>query len=98
MELHTVEADPKAIALCSVKAARADLLTLEEAGDLAHWAGCQTCDLWDSMNLQEILNVYRASAAWGTWEDWAAVDWRAAYAAWDGAVIDPGNRMQPRAA
>jgi hypothetical protein len=29
-------------------------------------------------------------------EGWAEEDWRAAYAAWNRAVIDPGNKMRPR--
>jgi hypothetical protein len=48
------------------------------------------------MSLQEILNVYRATAEYDTFEGWAEEDWRAAYAAWNRAVIKPGNKMQPR--
>ena len=48
------------------------------------------------MSLQEILNVYRATAEWVNFETWAAEDWEAAYAAWNAAVIDEGNQMMPR--
>lgn len=94
--MKTVAADPRHIALCSVKAERAADLTREETRDLMSWCDYQTEDLWSNMSLQEILNVYRASAEYTTWEAWADEDWRAAYKAWNGAVIDPGNKMKPR--
>lgn len=84
------------LALCSVKARIAGKLTLDEAADLATWCNCQRADLWEDMTLQECLNVHRVSAEWETWESWAEEDWRAAYAAWNRAVVDPGNKMVSR--
>ena len=63
-----------------------------------HWCDCQSESLWAAMSLQEILNVYRASAEYVTWEGWASEDWKAAHAAWNRAIIDPENKMIPRAA
>jgi hypothetical protein len=93
----TVKVDPKHLALCAVKADRAENLTREEAQILMNWCDHQSEDLWDGLSLQEILNVYRASAEMVDWEGWASEDWRAAYKAWNSAVIDPGNKMRPRA-
>lgn len=92
----TVKVDAKALALCAVKAERAEDLTLEEIDALVGWCDCQNADLWDGMGLQEILNVYRATAEYVTFEAWADEDWRAAYKAWNAAVIKPGNKMKPR--
>lgn len=89
-----ITVSPKALALCSVKSAKASDLTRDEAADLMAWCDCQTEDLWDGMTLQEILNVYRASAEYVTWEDWAMDDRRAAHKAWNAAVIAPGNKMR----
>lgn len=81
---------------CAVKAALVNQLTIEECEALVNWCNCQQSDLWEDLSLQEILNVYRASAEWDTWEAWAKEDWEVAYAAWNEAVIDPGNHMMPR--
>lgn len=91
-----VVVEPKVIELCAVKAAFATDLTFEEIEALVNWCNCQQSDLWDGMSLQEILNVYRATAEWYTFEAWAEEDWEAAYAAWNAAVIDDGNKLMPR--
>ena len=95
-KFHAVEVSAKVIAHCAVKAAYATALTIEECEALLNWCNCQSSDLWEDMSLQEILNVYRATAEWDTFEAWAAEDWEAAYAAWNAAVIDEGNQMMPR--
>lgn len=94
----SIEVEPKALEHCAVKAKLAADLTIEEAGALAHWAEAQSSYLWDGMSLQEVLNVYRVSAEWITWEGWAEEDREAAHAAWNRAVIAPGNRMRKQAA
>lgn len=95
-KFHAVEVSAKVIERCSVKAAYATDLTIEECEALVNWCNSQTSDLWDGMSLQEILNVYRATAEWDTFEAWASADWEAAHAAWNAAVIDEGNQMTPR--
>ena len=46
--LNTVKVKPEAIALCSVKAERAEDLTSEEVKNLMHWCNWQTESLWVS--------------------------------------------------
>jgi len=91
--VKTVDASERHMELCNIKARMATELTREETQDLMSWCDCQTEDLWDGMTLQEILNVYRVSAEFVTWEDWASDDRKAAHKAWNSAVIDAGNRM-----
>ena len=91
-----VQVSDKVLKHCAVKAMYADQLKLEECEALVNWCNCQSSDLWEDMSLQEILNVYRATAEWDTFEAWASADWEAAYAAWNAAVIDEGNQMMPR--
>lgn len=86
-------AHTRALALCPVKALLADLMTREEAAALMRWCDCQTESLWDDMSLQEILNVYRVSAEWDTWESWRQEEFDAAGLAWNRAVISPGNHL-----
>lgn len=90
----SIEVAPAIIALCSVKAKLASDLTRTETADLMAWCDYQTESLWDDMSLQEILNVYRVSAEWETWESWAQEDRKAAHKAWNRAIIGHGNRMQ----
>ncbi len=92
----TVAVDPKTLSLCAVKADKAENLTRDETAALMAWCDCQSEDLWEGMSLQEILNVYRATAEYISFEAWADDDWRAAYKAWNSAVIDKGNKMKPR--
>lgn len=94
--IKTVKVDPKFLALCGVKAPVASQMTREETAILMNWCDSQREDLWDGMSLQEILNVYRATAEWDNFEGWAEEDWNSAYKAWNSAVIDPGNKMQAR--
>ena len=93
MTARTIAVEPRHLALCSVKAERAEHLTRDETVALMGWCDVQTEDLWNDMSLQEILNVYRVSAEWQTWEDWALEDRAAAHKAWNCAVIDRGNQM-----
>lgn len=92
----SVEGNPAHLARCSVKSRYVFDLTRDEVRDLMGWCDCQTESLWDGMKLQEILNVYRVSAEWQTWEDWADEDRPAAHRAWNRAVIQPGNKMAKR--
>jgi hypothetical protein len=89
----TIPVASKVLALRSVKADRAAALTREEVVSLMEWCDYQREDLWESMSLQEILNVYRAAAEYETFEAWAEEDRKAAHAAWNRAVISPGNKM-----
>lgn len=91
-----VQISDKVLEHCAVKAMYADQLKFEELQALVNWCNCQSSDLWEDMSLQEILNVYRTTAEWDTFEAWASADWEAAYAAWNAAVIDEGNQMTPR--
>lgn len=91
--MKTISLTPEQVANLPVKAERVADMTLEDCRMLARWAYYQSSALWDDMNLQEILNVYRASWEWDTWEGWSEEDRPAAHAAWNRAVIDPGNRM-----
>lgn len=92
----TIKVDDKVLSYCFVKTERASELTREETQALMHWCDAQAEDLWSGMSLQEILNVYRATAEYDTFEGWAEDDRKAAHAAWNRAVIKPGNRMAPR--
>ena len=94
-EIKVVQVKDTVLALCAVKAAHADQLTIEECEALVNWCSHQQSDLWEDMSLQEILNVYRATAEWVTFEAWAMEDREAAHAAWNEAVIDPGNKLYP---
>ena len=90
--LNTVKVKPEVIALCSVKAERAEDLTSEEVKNLIHWCDWQTESLWDGMNLQEILNVYRVSAEWEDFESWTQEEGDIARKAWN-SVVRPENRL-----
>lgn len=91
--IKSVQVSAKALSLCAVKAEFAHQLGRDETAALMAWCDCQAEDLWMDMSLQEILNVYRASAEYDTWSGWASTDRTAAHKAWNAAVIDPGNRM-----
>lgn len=95
-KIKAISVPAKIIERCAVQSAYATDLTFEELQALVNWCNCQSSDLWEDMSLQEILNVYRATSEWCTFEAWAAEDWKAAYAAWNAAVIDEGNQMTPR--
>lgn len=91
--IKIVQVEDKVIALCTVKAAHVHHLTIEEVESLSNWCGHQTAELWEGLTLQEILNVYRASAEWDTWEGWVEEDWEAAYDAWDACIDRPEHKM-----
>lgn len=95
--MKTIHVSPGALALCSVKADVAADMSRSEISDLMAWCDCQSEHLWDDMTLQEILNVYRASAEYETWQGWAEDNRKAAHAAWNKAVIAPSNKMLARA-
>ena len=92
----TVKVSAKILSLCFVKAEKACDLTRDETQALMNWWDCQDESLWGDMSLQEILNVYRATAEYDTIEGWAQEDWQAAYKAWNSAVIDPDNKLVDR--
>lgn len=92
--MKTIDVPEHILALCAVKAREATALTLDELRALVAWADCQTASLWDNMSLQEILNVYRVSGEWDTWEAWAEQPGPAAYLAWNLAVESPLNVMR----
>lgn len=71
-------------------------MSYEDMQTLIRWCDWQDGSLWEDMTLQEILNVYRVSAEWEDWQSWSTEDWKAAYKAWNRAVIDPGNKMKDR--
>ncbi len=91
--MKTIKVSRKVLELCFVKAEHASDLDREQTANLMAWCDCQSEDLWTDMTLQEILNVYRVSAEWNTFEDWADADRETAHEAWNSAVIDPGNQM-----
>lgn len=91
--MHTITLDEKDIALCLVKVEQAAHLNRDEVRYLMSWCDRQQGFLWDDMNLQEILNVYRVSAGHRTWEEWVEEDQESAYSAWNRAVIYPGNKL-----
>jgi hypothetical protein len=91
---RTIKLTEKQLQHSSVKAERVEDLTIDECRDLLNWCDWQSSDLWDGMTLQEILNVYRVSVEWDTWEGWAEENRPAAHAAWNSAVISLGNRMR----
>lgn len=93
MTTKTISVPPDVLALCFVKAERAEALTRDEVASLMVWCDYQREDLWTDMSLQEILNVYRATAEYDSFEGWAEEDREAAHAAWNRAVISPGNKM-----
>lgn len=83
------------LALCPVKNDDARDLTRDETRALTNWCDVQRESLWDGMTLQEILNVYRASAVYDTFEGMEESDNAAAIKAWNSAVISPNNRLVP---
>jgi len=88
-----VDVNPDHLKHCAIKSASVMDMTWEEMGVLRNWCSYQSSDLWDDMSIQEILNVYRVSAEWLTWEGWAVEEPFEAKQAWNRAVIDPGNAM-----
>lgn len=77
----------------AVKAAKASELTVAEMIDLAAWCEGQSSDLWDGLSLQEVLNVYRASAEWINFELWAEDEGDKARKAWN-RVVRPANHLE----
>lgn len=90
-DMKTVQVSPARLAMCVIKAEHAEDMSRAETKALMSWCDNQAAVLWEFLSLQEILNVYHATAEWGTFDAWAAVDWKAAYAAWDKAIIAPRN-------
>jgi hypothetical protein len=72
--MKMIEVSDKALEHCAVKAVHVMDMTMDEIEMLNNWCNCQSTDLWEGLTLQEILNVYRASAEWDTWEGWAEED------------------------
>lgn len=92
-KLVTVPVSDKALALCDVKVERAEDLDRDQTSSLMAWCDCQTESLWDDMTLQEILNVYRVSAEWDTFECWTQEEGDVARKAWN-RVVRPQNRLR----
>ncbi len=83
---HSVDVSESDLSLCGVKSRYASELDLEELQALVNWCGWQDSSLWEGMTLQEILNVYRVSAKWDTWQGWASESRGQAVWAWNRAV------------
>lgn len=92
--IHSVDVSDRALALCGIKSRYAQDMTREEAQALMNWCDWQDESLWEDMSLQEILNVYRASAEYVSWQAWCEESPRAAREAWNNAVIRSGNLMR----
>lgn len=90
--MKTIDVTDREIALCAVKSRAAADLTRDEINELTYWCDCQTESLWDGLTLQEIINVYRVSAKWTTWEDWSEEEPEAALRGWNRAV-NAENKM-----
>lgn len=95
-KIKTIKLPESSLKWINIKVERASDMSIEDMGTLVNWCGWQDGNLWEDMSLQEILNVYRISAEWDTWEGWAEDEWPAAHKAWNKAVIDPGNKMEAR--
>jgi hypothetical protein len=78
--------------LCGVKARYAEDLTREETATLMNWCDWQNESLWDGMNLQEILNVYRVSSIWEDFQSWTEEEGDKARRAWN-RVVRPQNHL-----
>lgn len=85
---YSVDVDPRDLELCGIKARYAQDMTCEDMRALVNWCNCQTESLWDGMNLQEILNVYRVSARYVTWESWCEESPSVALGAWNRVVTN----------
>jgi hypothetical protein len=92
-QLKTVEVEPEVLGWCLIKAESVLDMTFDDLKRLENWTASQQSSLWDNMSLQEILNVYRVSAAWDDWEDWYDEEPNRAKMAWNEAVINPDNKM-----
>lgn len=93
MPIHSIKVPAKVLALCYVKSEFAQDLNIDELRELVSWCNHQTESLWEDMTLQEILNVYRASGEYISWEGWCQEEPRAARDAWNRAIINPDNKM-----
>ena len=92
-EISLVDVAPEVLALCRIKAASVDELTRDEIKGLMNWCDHQSEDLWEGMTLQEILNVYRVSAEYDTFEGMAEEMGNAARVAWN-KVVRPINHLR----
>lgn len=90
---YSVDVSERDLALCGVKARYASELTREETQALMNWCDWQDESLWDGMSLQEILNVYRVSAKYVSWQEWASESRAAAHGAWN-RVVSVANFMR----
>lgn len=84
-----VAVSKRVIDLCRVKAKLANKLTIDEVRGLVNWCDNQIGLLTDDLNLQQILNLYRLSAEWDTWEAWHNEDTHAAHAAYSKVKANP---------
>lgn len=88
-----IEVSNHALRYCTVKAMDARNLNREEILNLMAWCDCQDESFWDNLTLQEILNVYRVSADYMTFQDWTIEQPRKAWEAYNRAVL-PHNRAK----
>jgi hypothetical protein len=90
---HSVTVSIGTLALCEIKSRYAHQMTRDEMQALSNWCDWQDESLWDDMELQEILNVYRVSAKYVTWQGWVEESPRAAKRAWNQAIYNNHNLM-----
>lgn len=76
-----------------VKKSDASKLTLDEIEHIVHWCGFQDGNLWEGMTLQEILNVYRISGEFDSFECMAEQEGDGARRKWNN-VVRRKNRLQ----
>ena len=86
--MKTVQVNPFYFADMEVKTESASALSLIESERLAGWCRIHSRHLWEDLNLQQILNVYRACAngAWSSFEAWYHADSDEAMIAWNDAI------------
>lgn len=80
--------------LGAVKKRLAEDLTMGDVQILVNWTNWQASSLYEELTLQEVLNVYRVSSDWVTWQAWAEDDVKAACKAWNGVTL-PENHRSP---
>lgn len=84
--MKTVKVNEDDLIHCFIKSAKAQDMSKEETDHLICWCDRQTESFWEYLTLQEILNVYRASAKWDTFEAWVQEEPDLALAAYNKVV------------
>jgi len=88
----TVKVEPRHLELCAVKAETVQDLSFDEFDALKNWCDFQIYGLWADLTVQEVLNVYRVSAEYISFEDWLQEEPEAAIKAYN-SVVQPSNRL-----